>query len=177
MKKVYLAIFIAATFAIAGCDKKDDPKSNAPDEAFAINAARSNRAEMELGVLAREHGDSHFIREFGATMETEHRVALSDLQALADQKNLVLPGSLSASDQQLKQRLMMLYGVEFDTAYINSQIKAHEKAIDEFNTEANEGVDEEFRTWASTMLPHMYEHLDKAEAVRDSVMAKIGTPQ
>jgi putative membrane protein len=174
MKTILGIIFIATALATVGCDNKDDntPEGN-PDETFAANAAIASRAEIELGILAREHGDNHTIRDFGSMMETEHTVALSDLQSIADQKNIALPTSLDSKNQQLKQRLMLLSGIAFDTAYINSQIKAHQTAIDQFNTESAEGQDSEFVAYATNNLPHLIDHLTKAQQVRDSVTAQM----
>lgn len=171
MKNILKLIFIAAAFIAMSCDDEHDtdkPQSN-PDEIFAINAAMANRAEIELGVLAREHGDNQAVRDYGTMMETDHTAALSELQSIADGKNIKLSDKLDSAHTALKQKLMMLSGIEFDTSYLNNMIKDHEKVIAEFDTESRNGQDADLVAYATNALPKLNEHLTKAQEVKATV--------
>jgi len=175
MKNILKLMFIAAAFIALGCDDNKDtakPQSN-PDEIFAINAAMSNRAEIELGVLAREHGDNQAIRDYGSMMETDHTAALSELQSLADGKNIKLSDKLDSVHTSLKQKLMMLSGTQFDTTYINAMIADHQKVISEFDTESRNGQDADLVAYATNALPKLNEHLTKAKEVKATVKGQI----
>jgi putative membrane protein len=175
MKNILKLMFIAAAFIALSCNDDNDtkqPQSN-PDELFAINAAMANHAEIELGALAREHGDNQAVREYGTQMETDHTASLSELQSIADGKNIKLSDKLDSAHTALKQKLMMLSGMEFDTTYLNNMIKDHEKVIAEFDTESRNGQDQDLVAYATKTLPHLNEHLTKAQEVKATVKGQV----
>jgi putative membrane protein len=54
---------------------------------------------------------------------------------------------------------------------MNNQVKAHEEAVALFKKEANSGKNENFKAYASKMLPTLEAHLKMARAIAD----KLGT--
>jgi putative membrane protein len=175
MKNILKLMFIAAAFMNLSCgDDKDaaKPQSN-PDELFAINAAMASRAEIELGTLAREHGDNEAVRDYGKMMETDHTAALSELQSIADGKNIKLSDKMDSTHIALRQKLMMLSGMEFDTTYLNTMIKDHETVISEFDSESINGQDAELVAYATNSLAKLNEHLTKAKEVKATVKGQI----
>jgi putative membrane protein len=175
MKNILNLMFIAAAFTVLSCDDKNDtakPQTN-PDEIFAINAAYANRSKIELGTLAREHGDNAAIRDYGSTMVTDYTTALSDLQSIADKKNIKLSDKLDSAHTALKQKLMMLSGTQFDTTYINAMIADHEKMIAEFDTESRNGQDQDLVAYATNSLPNLNDHLAKAKEVKVTVKTAV----
>jgi putative membrane protein len=61
--------------------------------------------------------------------------------------------------------LNSLSGRSFDTAYINSQIKDHQKTLSIFQMEINDGDNQNVRNYASKYLPHIQMHLQKADSL------------
>jgi putative membrane protein len=67
----------------------------------------------------------------------------------------------------------MLSGMEFDTTYLNNMIKDHEKVIAEFDTESRNGQDQDLVAYATKTLPHLNEHLTKAQEVKATVKGQV----
>jgi putative membrane protein len=69
-----------------------------------------------------------------------------------------LPGDPSPEDQQAMTKLGSLSGEDFDRAYIESQVSAHEAAVGLFTQESEQGKDAQFRSFASSTLPTLKDH-------------------
>jgi len=57
------------------------------DPQFAVKAAQSSYAEVELGRLAAQKGQSETVRAFGQRMATDHAKAKQKLERIAAQEN------------------------------------------------------------------------------------------
>lgn len=122
-------------------------------------------AEIMAGQLAATKGNSSDVRSFGQMMVTEHGQAQSDLQTLASNVGVTLPDSVDAEHQALMARLNALTGYSFDTAYINSQVKDHQKTLTIFQSELTDGRKQEVINYASLYLPRIQMHLQKADSI------------
>jgi putative membrane protein len=60
-------------------------------------------------------------------------------------------------------------GFPFDTAYMNSQIKDHQKAIALFETEISNGKDQELKDYARKYLPYIQMHHHTADSIRKTL--------
>jgi len=63
-------------------------------------------------------------------------------------------------------RLQKLNGAAFDRAYMQAMVNDHVKDVDAFKKEANAGHDPEVKSFASTTLPTLEEHLQQARQAR-----------
>lgn len=165
MKKIFLVGSLAALI-LAACHKdKNENDLNSTDQTFMTQVAVGNKAEIMAGELAATKGSSAAVKAFGQLMVTEHGQAQSDLQALASSLGRTLPDTVDAEHQALMARLNSLSGYSFDTAYINSQVKDHQKTVDIFEMEINEGNHQSVKAYASQYLPHIQMHLQKADSL------------
>jgi putative membrane protein len=165
MKKVFLTGGLALVI-LASCKKdKDNNNVNSTDQSFMQQVAMGNKGEVMAGQLAATKGNSAGVRSFGQFMVTEHTQAQSDLQSLASRLSQTLPDSVSADDQALMVRLNSLSGYSFDTAYINSQIKDHQKVLNIFQNEVNNGNNDSVLNYANKYLPHIQMHLQMADSL------------
>jgi putative membrane protein len=171
MKKI-ICWALAATVVIgSACDDDDDRKSlQQADKDFAMNATMANKAEIELGDLASDNGEMEGVRMFGMQMMEDHQTALDELKAIAANYEVTLSETLDAEHQQLKQQLMTMSGHSFDSTYISSQVKDHQKVITMFQNEIANGTNGDLKAYASKYLPHIQAHLAKA----DSISAVMG---
>ncbi|HET9651184.1 MAG TPA: DUF4142 domain-containing protein, partial [Usitatibacter sp.] len=55
--------------------------------------------------------------------------------------------------------------------YMKGQVKDHEDVVRAFEREAKHGKDADVRQWASGQQPALREHLEMAEAARESTKA------
>lgn len=102
------------------------------DEMFAKEAARGGIAEVKLGQLAEDKGQSDAVKDFGKRMVADHSKANDQLQSAASQINLQLPTEPSRMDQEQYTKLSKLSGKAFDRAYARDMLKDHEKDVAAF---------------------------------------------
>jgi putative membrane protein len=167
MTKILIACALSATL-LFGCDKDDDdtdPEYNSTDREFVMKASMANTAEIDAGSLASTKATDGGIQDFGEMMVSDHTTAKSQLKDIADDLRLPAPDSLDAEHVALKTLLMSLSGRAFDSAYIHSQVKDHQAAIDLFNTQVQNGRNQRLKDYASGQLPHLQHHLDMADSL------------
>ena len=141
------------------------------DKKFAMEAAQGGLAEVELGRLAAEKGQSDKVKQFGQRMVDDHTNANNQLKSVAQKNNITLPTSVNAKDQALKDKLSGLSGAEFDRAYMQNMVKDHQKDISEFQKEANNGSNADLKGFAAQTLPTLQEHLRMAKEAEQTVMS------
>jgi len=151
---------------------------SAADRQFMDKAAQGGMAEVELGQLAEQNGQSADVKSFGKRMVDDHTKANDQLKQLASQKDVTLPTNLDAKDQATKDRLSKLQGAAFDKAYMHDMVTDHRKDVAEFKHESMAAKDPAVKNFASTTLPTLESHLQEAEkivpAMSGSAMSKSG---
>lgn len=154
---------------LTACDKEDNDMPNATDTDFAAMASISNNAEIQAGQLAATKGTNSMVKAFAQLMVTEHTTAQEDLRNRAATVNIIASDTVDAAHLALMTRLNSLSGYSFDTAYMNSQVKDHAATLNLFNTEINSGNNETVRNYATTYLPHIQMHYNKADSIRKAL--------
>lgn len=167
MKKLFLVGTLALTI-LSSCDKDDNDNNdvNSTDRSFVTQVAIGNKAEIMAGQLAVTKGNSAGVKAYGQLMVTEHGLAQTDLQNVASGIGITLPDTVDAEHQALMVRLNSLSGYSFDTAYINSQVKDHQKTLSIFQMEVSSGNNTTVRNYANKYLPHIQMHLQSADSLR-----------
>ena len=173
MKKI-LAI-AAISLLWLGCKDNNvkDDGLNETDKTFMKNTSRADQAEIEFGQLATQKSQSQSVKDFGMQMATEHGTSVNELQALADKKGVAIVRTMDELHQSKKDALVAAHDT-FDQDYIQSQIDDHKIVIAMFENEEANGKDAEVRAFASKQLPHLREHLSKAEQILTSLQAPVG---
>lgn len=156
---------------ISACDENDGSNLSSRDKTFLKKAALANRAEIELGELASDEATHEGVQHFGSHMVSEHTTALNELEELADDEDINLPNGLDNEHEEKKEYLMTLSGYQFDTAYVNSQVKDHQLVAAMFEEAKDNSDDEEVREYATKYLPHIEEHLTTALSLQDVLLA------
>src|SRR5215207_7791198 len=141
MKKTLLLYAVSAAVILVSCDKDDDDDTvvNSTDRNFTVMAAIANTAEVDAGQLAATKATDGGIRAYGQMMVADHGPAQAELKTIAAGLGLRAPDSLDAEHVALKAQLMAATGRQFDSLYIHSMVKDHQKAIDLFTNEKNQG--------------------------------------
>lgn len=150
-------------------DEKFDDTNIEDDTKFAVNAADGGMLEVKLGELAETKAFSAEAKQFGKTMKEEHSKANEELKALAAQKNISLPATLSDKKQEKYDELAKKTGKDFDKEYIDFMVKDHKDDIDAFEKEADKGKDADLKNWAAAKLPTLRHHLEMAEGAQESL--------
>jgi putative membrane protein len=151
------------------CDDDDDQSASTitmNDQTFLSNAAFANLAEIAAASAAKDRASNQDVVAFANHMVEEHNTAWTDLQNLANSKKTDLPDSADQGHRAKLAYLKTLQGYQFDTAYVNSQVKDHQMAISLFTTAQMSADDADVRAYAVKYLPHLQEHLTRAQELK-----------
>lgn len=177
------ALFAGVAFALASSAFAQAPaktqaarvsSSGSEDIEFVFDAARGGMAEVELGKLAADHAQNAEVKKFAERMVTDHTKAGDELKSIAQSKGIRLPEEIEAKDRALLTRLSKLNGTAFDRAYMQAMVSDHVKDVSAFKKEANAGRDPQVKSFASTTLPTLEEHLQHARQARTATTAAAG---
>jgi len=163
-------------------DTSDETSSSAPDTPvmaalvvdkadsdFAVNAANSNNAEIELGKLAIKNGRSKQVKNYGLMMIKDRGKANAKLMILSNLMKLNLPLALDTPAQQKFAILSKKSGDDFDKAYISTMITDHEADVKQFTDATQQLQDPDLQKYATKTLPVIQKHLDAINAIHDSM--------
>lgn len=139
------------------------------DAIFAIKAAQSGMAEVQLGQLAAQKAGNPDIKAFGQQMVNDHPKSNNNLKAVAQSINMNLPSSLNGKDEAEYIKLQGLSGADFDREYVKDMLKDHEGDVKEFQKEVKDGKDPQIRNFASQTLPALQQHLSKIKTIQASM--------
>ena len=121
---VLISATAALLFGFAGLAQAAD-KVSAND--FAEEASAKGIAEIETSKLALEKGSHAEVKKFAQTMIDDHTRANDELKALAKQKNLEVSTDAELMSKAKAMILQVRDGENFDKAYANNQVVAHEQ--------------------------------------------------
>lgn len=132
---------------------------------FVKKVALSDMTEIESSQLALSKQPDSDTKPFAERMIKDHQQTSKELKALVDTGKVkgTLPPSLDANHQEALDQLKAKNGKDFDRAYDQMQVKAHEEAVMLFDQYAKNGDNPDLKSWAAKTLPHLKEHLAMAK--------------
>ena len=135
---------------------------------FADKAAKSDAFEIAAAKLAKTNAESADVKKFAATMIDAHTGSTAKIKAAAAKASpAIKPDPTLTSDQQSKlDDLGKLKGADFDKAYIDGQISAHEDALSLMKDYAANGDTPSLKTAAGEIAPVVQKHLDMVKALK-----------
>ena len=129
---------------------------------FADKAAKSDAFEIAAAKLAKTNAESADVKKFAATMIEAHTGSTAKIKAAAAKATPAIK-----PDQQSKlDDLGMLKGADFDKAYIDGQVSAHEDALSLMKGYAASGDTPSLKATAGEIAPVVQKHLDMAKALK-----------
>ncbi|UAW97507.1 DUF4142 domain-containing protein [Halopseudomonas nanhaiensis] len=141
-------------------------------EEFIDSAAEKGFAEIETAKLAQERGQSEEVNKFAEKMIEDHRSSNEELKEMAQEKNLEFPDDATLMDRGKAMILKLREGENFDQAYANNQVVAHEQTIEIYEVASQELQDEELKEWASDQLEMLREHYGEAKQLQTQTGAE-----
>jgi putative membrane protein len=181
--KTYFIPIVATAFLLS-CGENNKPEDSTEvaeerndekfdvmekDADFAVKAADAGMYEVMIADLALSKTSNPDVKSLANMMKTDHTTANTELQALAKQKNISLPVSMSKDMQDKYDDLNKKTGTDFDKAYCDAMVKDHKDDVDLFEKQSTKGADQDMRSWAASKLPTLRHHLETAESTRDKV--------
>lgn len=135
------------------------------DQTFLQDAIKGNRAEVKLGKMVTAKTKDPNVKQFAEMMVKDHTVALSQLQQLAQQKNVNVPEGLPDDAQQLQSKLQSDTGRQFDQDYMDGMVQDHQKDVQDFKDASQNAKDPDVKKIATKLTPTLEHHLQKAQQI------------
>jgi putative membrane protein len=136
-----------------------------PDQDFINNAAKGNRAEVQLGQMVAAKTKDPNVKQFAQMMVKDHTDAMNKLQQVAQSKNITLPDGIPDDAQDLQSKLSNDTGKQLDKDYMDGMVQDHQKDVQEFQQATQQLKDPDIKNWATTTLPTLQKHLSKAQQI------------
>ena len=135
------------------------------DASFVKMASAAGLAEVSLGKLATDKGQSDAVKTFGQAMVDDHTKAGDELKGIADGKSIPVSSAPMAADVQAADAIGKKDGAAFDAAFKAKMVADHEKVIKLFTKESTSGKDADLKAFATKTLPTLKHHLQMARAL------------
>jgi putative membrane protein len=143
------------------------------DYKFAVKASQGGQAEVTFGQLAAQKAEDPAVKQFAQRVVDDHTKANQQLNLILVQKGASVPDEKATSSEQKEMnRLQKLSGAEFDKAYLNHMLRDNKKDVKKFLNESDDAKDPDIRTFATTTLPVLQDHLKMAEDLSATVKAE-----
>ncbi|MGE5419376.1 MAG: DUF4142 domain-containing protein [Chloroflexota bacterium] len=138
-------------------------------EDFVKEAAIGGLMEVELGRYVEQNAANARVKNFGSMMVRDHSKANDELKSIASQKNIQLPASMDEKHMNSVNDLKKKKGAELDKDYMSDMVDDHEKDVDKFRKQSEDGKDPEIKAFATKTLPVLQTHLDSAKSIHDAL--------
>ena len=149
--------------------KRDKSAKGNPDQHFVTHASQDGLAEVNHGRLAARKASNAEVKRFAQRMVQDHTAANEQLTRLANQKQFKLASTMGKKHDAMQEKLTRLEGEEFDREYMKHMVMGHKEAVSLFEKEAQNGKDEDLKSFAEKTLPKLKEHQKLAQSVASKV--------
>jgi putative membrane protein len=165
IRKAMVAIGLSLALAFAGSFALAQSKAaSQADKSFMKKAMQGDMAEMKMGQLAQQNGQSAKVKEFGKTLVQDHSANLDKAKSVAQSMNVQPPSAPSAKQKAVYDKLSKLNGAAFDKKFAQAMVSDHKKDISEFERESKKSG--KAADFAKQTLPTLKKHLRIAESLK-----------
>ena len=156
--RLFFAVMLAITLTTQAwsADKKD--------ETFIKDAIEGNLAEVDMGKLAQEKGQSDAVKSFGQMLITDHGNANQVATSVANQIGAMPPTEPNKAQKAMHDRLSKLSGTAFDRQFAMEMVSDHKKDIQKYQLAAKKKNDP-VGDYANQTLPTLQKHLQTAQSL------------
>ncbi len=138
--------------------------TEAPGARFIVKAVQGNLAEMQMGQLAQQNGQSQEVKAFGQTLQQDHSAANQKATAVAQQLGIPAPTEPNKKQKADYAKMARTTGAAFDKAFAQHMVMDHKKDIAEYKKAASMKNDPAVG-YASETLPTLQTHLETAQSL------------
>ena len=169
MKKLtgFVVVCAAVILCVTGANAQNAAQK--VDQDFLIQAAVCENAEIEFNKLGASRANSKAVKEFAEKMVKEHQASYDKLAALLKDRKIGVVAGAEKETRDAISKLKELEGAAFDRAYLKQIIDNHKKAMSLCETYVEKGTQNDIKAHAKDCLPHIREHLKKAEDLAKTV--------
>jgi putative membrane protein len=140
-------------------------KASRAEQHFLIEAMQGDMAEVQMGKLAQQKGQSEDVKQLGQMLEQDHSQHLQQAQQEAQQLGITPPQQVNAKQKANYERMSKLNGAQFDKQFTKHEVADHKKDIAEYQKQAkSKGPLAQF---AEQTVPVLQKHLQTAQAAEN----------
>lgn len=151
-------------------------KLTSADRKAITDMAMANMAEVELGKLAQSKSQNAEVKAFATRMVDDHGKALTEVQALAQSKDVTLPTALDAKHKAMATQLEKATGDAFDRAYVKQGgVGAHKETLAKLQKASKAAKDSDVKAQVDKTIPVVQEHLKHAEQLAKGKSGSSGS--
>lgn len=144
-------------------------KPQQTDAEFVTDVAAANMAELAVHKAALAHSTNKEVKDAAKHMEADHKKLGESAAAYAKKNNITLPGDANNEDKADLAEMEKKTGSDFDKAYADHLVSAHEKLIKKFEDNDGKRTDAELNKWILDNLPTLRMHLDMAKGLKEKL--------
>lgn len=161
LNRIHLSLGIAIVMAISIANASAKDKQS---ETFLKKAIEGNFAEVSMGDLAQQNGQSDAVKSYGRMLSTDH--AAANQKALDAAKGLGMnpPGGPNAKQKAEHDKMSKISGAGFDKMFATHMIADHQEDIAEYK-KASKNKDAAGE-YASGQIETLQKHLDTAKSLK-----------
>lgn len=135
-------------------------------QTFLKKAIEGNFAEVEMGKLAQQNGQSDEVKKFGQTLASDHSAANQKAMDAAKALNVTAPDGPNAKQKADYEKMSKMTGTAFDRQFAARMVADHQKDIAEYKKEAKQS--DAAADYAKSQIDRLQMHLDTAKSLKSS---------
>src|SRR5215472_15469787 len=168
-KTTILAITLAGALAATGAmaqTKQGDKDS----QKFITAAIQGDIAEVDVGKLAQEKGQSDAVKQYGAMLVKDHGDHKTKAEQVAGELGVTPPTGSGIGAKATYAKLKILSGASFDRSFAKSMVKDHQEDNKKYRQEATKR--NAAGRLAKETLPVLQKHLQAAQSLEKQTAHK-----
>jgi putative membrane protein len=134
-----------------------------PSQSFLKKAIQGNYAEVEMGKLAQQKGQSDNVKNFGQMLQADHAAANEKAIDAAKSMGVTPPDGPNAKQKADYEKMSKMSGPQFDRDFATHMVADHQKDIAEY-TKASKSADAAGE-YAKGNIPVLQKHLETARSL------------
>lgn len=154
------------------------PKDALTDEQIAAIAALANNSEIEQAKLARARSKDEKVLQFAGMMIAHHGEAQRKQDALSlGSAESTLSRDMIVEGGETMRLLKEKTGAEFDRAYMQAQVRGHQKVLDAIEKHLIPNAKrEDLKAHLAELRPRVKQHLEQAEKTMAELASRQSPP-
>lgn len=135
---------------------------------FFRDVSRLNEKELVLSRQAAERATHPEVKAFAAEMVREHTAAHQEFSTIASRKGFTPDAETRMELQKMQQKWTEKTGNDYDEAYVEAMIDAHQETIDALENGVD-SKDTDVASFSQKMLTKVRSHLQRAEQLEKAI--------
>jgi len=137
-----------------------------PSQAFLKKAIEGNYAEVQMGKLAQQNGQSDDVKKFGQMLSDDHSAANQKALDAAKSLGMTPPDGPNAKQKADYAKMSKMTGPRFDRDFATHMVADHQKELTEYKKEAKQS--DAAGEYAKAQVDVLQKHLEAAKSLRST---------